>query len=75
MGVQIPHGKGQFLGKEVPIVKYRDTLRSRAKTGEPIEMPFGLWPRNGLRKHELDGVQIPREKGQFSGERVAHCKV
>ena len=25
-GVQIPHGKGQFLGKGSPIVKYRDFL-------------------------------------------------
>jgi len=27
-GVQIPHRKGQFWGKEVPIVKYRETLQS-----------------------------------------------
>jgi len=26
IGVQIPHGKGQFLGKGAPIVKYRDFL-------------------------------------------------
>jgi len=26
MGVQIPRGKGQFLGKRSPIVKYRDFL-------------------------------------------------
>jgi len=24
------------------------------KTAEPIEMPFGLWTRVGLRKHVLD---------------------
>ena len=28
MGVQIPHGKGQFEGEGRPIVKYRDTVRS-----------------------------------------------
>ena len=25
-GVQIPCGKGQFLGKEAPVLKYRDFL-------------------------------------------------
>jgi len=32
-------------------------------------MPFGLWTWVGHRNHVLDGVQIPREKGQFGGER------
>jgi len=31
-------------------------------------MPFRLWSRNGPRNHELDGVQIPHEKGQFWGK-------
>jgi len=26
-----------------------------AKTAEPIELPFGLWPRMGPRNHVLDG--------------------
>jgi len=30
-------------------------MRSRAKTAEPIEMPFGLWARMGRRNHALDG--------------------
>jgi len=30
-------------------------LVSPAKTAEPIEMPFGLWARIGLRNHVLDG--------------------
>jgi len=50
-----------------PIVTYRVawsvcrsvTLVSRAKTAEPIEMPFGLRTRVGLGNHVLDGVQIP----------------
>jgi len=48
-----------------------------AKTGEPIQVPFGLWPWNGPRKHELDKGPDPppQKKGQFSGERVARCKV
>jgi len=30
------------------------TIVSRAKTTEPIKMPFGLWTRVGPRKHVLD---------------------
>jgi len=48
-GVQIPHGKGQFEGKGCPIVKYRDMVRSRVKTAEPIEMLFGLYAWMGRR--------------------------
>jgi len=67
MGFKIPMGRGNFGGKRQPIVKYRDTLRSpvRAKTAELIVMLFGLWTQNGPRNHELDGVQIPHEKGNF----------
>jgi len=44
------------------------TLVSPAKMAEPIEMPFGLRTRVGLRNHELDGVQIPPwEAGNFEG--------
>jgi len=38
------------------------------QTAEPTEMPFGLWVRTSPRNHELDGVRIPREKGQFRGK-------
>jgi len=56
MGVQIPHGKGQFLGgKGRPIVKYRDTVVNCAKTAKLIVMPFGLWAWIGHRNHVLDG--------------------
>jgi len=50
-------GRGNFEGgNEHFIVKYRDTLQSSVqKTAEPIEMPFGLWPRMGPRNHVLDG--------------------
>jgi len=49
-------GRGDLEGgKGRPIVKYRDSQRSRAKTAEPIEMPFGLWARMGPRNHVLDG--------------------
>jgi len=55
-GVQIPHGKEQFCGgKGHQIVKYRDTLQSRAKMAEPIEMSFVLWDQMGRRNHALDG--------------------
>jgi len=54
-----PPWEGAILrGKRAShIVKYRDTLRSCAKTAEPIEMTFGLWARMGRRNHELDGVR------------------
>ena len=35
-----------------------DTLVSRAKTAEPIEMPFGLWTSVGQRNQALDEAQI-----------------
>jgi len=41
---------------------------STVKTAELIEMPFGMWTRVGPRKHVLDGVQIPIEKGNFDGK-------
>jgi len=41
------------------------TIVSGAKTAEPIEMPFGLWTRVGLRKHVLDKGSDSRCKGQF----------
>jgi len=42
------------------------TLVSRAKTAEPIEMPFGLKTRVGPENHVLDwGPDIPHGKGQF----------
>jgi len=72
MGVQIPRAKGKFWGKVMPGHAH-DTLpsaMSRAKMAEPIEMPFDLWTRMGPRKHVVDGVQIPRAKVQFLGERT-----
>jgi len=42
---------------------------SCAKIAEPIEMPFGLWTRMGLRKHVLDGAQIPYANGQWGRTR------
>jgi len=66
----------------VPIVKYRDTLRSPvqkqltcAKTAEPIVMQFGLWACSGSRNHEIDGGPDPPREGAILGERVPHCKV
>ena len=32
-------------------------------------MRFRLWTRTGPKNHELDGIQIPHEKGQFLGKR------
>jgi len=59
---------GRSLGLSVCLsVCLSVTLVSPAKTAEPIEMPFGLWPRVGPRKHVLYGDQIPRAKGQLLG--------
>jgi len=66
-GPDIPW-KGAILEKGAPIVKYRDTAVTCAKTAEPTVMPFGLLAHNGQRNHELDGVQIPHEKGQIWGK-------
>ena len=56
MGIKIRHGKGQFWGKGVPVVKYRDFLPwAVPKTAELIDLPFGLWTRVGRRKHKFKG--------------------
>ena len=47
------------------------TLVSRAKTAEPIEMPFGLWARMGQKNHVSDEVQIPMGRVDFKGEVAA----
>ena len=41
------------------------TLRSPAKTAEPIEMPFGLRTQVSPSNHVVDGVQVPHGKGHF----------
>jgi len=35
------------------------TSGNRAKTVEPIEMAFGVWPRVSPENHEFGGVRIP----------------
>jgi len=35
---------------------------------EPIKMPFALYTQKGPGNHALDGVQIPRGKGNFGGK-------
>jgi len=42
--------------------------RSRAKTAEPIVNRFGMYLGSGNRA--LDGIQIPRGKGQYSAEAI-----
>jgi len=61
MGVQISPWEGAILrGKGASHCKvYRDTLRSRAKTSESIEMPFELWARMGRRNH--GGPEVLRD--------------
>jgi len=51
------------------------TILSRAKTAEPIEMPFGIWTRVGTENHVLDGAPgLPVRSGNFEGERYLHGK-
>ena len=52
------------------------TLVSRAKTAEPIAMPFGLWTQVGQGNHVLDGgPDSPWEGAILRGEGAFHCKV
>jgi len=48
-------GRGNFLGKGRPIVKYRDSAANRAKTADAIEMPFVALSRVDPRNYVLDG--------------------
>jgi len=66
MGVQIPRGKGQFLGKGAPIVKYRDTLRSPVPNRSCCSLDYELGLPQGIIKKM--GVPIPHENGQFLGK-------
>jgi len=44
------------------------TVISPAEMAEPMEMPFGLWTRLGLRNHVLDkGLDCPVQMGNFWG--------
>jgi len=57
-----PPWEGAVLGKWAPIVNYRDTAVTCVRMH-----PHAVWivSQNGPRNHELHGVQIPHEKGQF----------
>ena len=47
-------GRGNFEGKERPIVRCKDSSAvSCAKTAELIEMLLGMWTWVGPRKHEV----------------------
>jgi len=63
-----PRGKRQFWRKGAPIVKYRDTAVTCAKTAEPVVMPLGLTSQSGSRNHELDGGPDPPREGQYWGK-------
>jgi len=68
-GVQIAHSIGKaILAERGSHVKYRNTAVTCVKTAELIVMLFGLWAQSDPRNHELDGVQIAHEKGQFWGK-------
>ena len=53
-GPRCPMGRGNFEGKERPIVRCKDSSAvSCAKTAELIEMLLGMWTWVGPRKHEV----------------------
>ena len=57
MGVQIPHGNGNFEeGRAAYCKVYGHSAVSCAKMAEPIEMPFGFRTGVGPRKHVLGWV-------------------
>jgi len=69
-GVQIPRGRGKFLGKRGAQCKVEGHYAvTCAKTAEPIVMPFRLSARSDSRNHELDGG--PEYSSAVFGKRVA----
>jgi len=73
-GVQIPHGKEQFLRGRTSHSKVQGhSAVVCAKTAEPNEMPFGLRTRVGSRNHVLDGGPDPPWEGAILEERRAQC--
>jgi len=63
-----PMGRGNYKGKWEAVRRHSDTLPWAVQ--KSIKMPLGLWTRVGLRKHVLDGAQIPHANGQLLGERT-----
>ena len=61
-----PDPPGHFEGEAAAHCKVQGySAVTCVKMAELIVMLFGLWARTGPRNRELDGVQIPHEKGQF----------
>ena len=72
-----PIGEGQFVLGNLAAhceVMGHSTMRC-AKTAEPIDMPFWMKTQVGPRNHLLDGVQIPKGKGQFLGLSGQHLGI
>jgi len=74
-GPDPPWERAILRGKGRPIVKYRYTLHhcmwsSVQKMAEPIQMPFGLWARMGLRKESSVrcGSRSLVGRGKFGGK-------
>jgi len=58
MGSSSPWEGAILREKGWPIITYRDSAVSCAKTAEPIEIPFGIGLGWVQTKHVLDEVQI-----------------
>jgi len=72
-GVQTPHGKGQFWRIGAPISKYMNFISavSCAKKAEPIDLPFGLWTRQGRRMHMFNRI---RQVAPMCPHWRSHCR-
>jgi len=70
-GVQIPHGNGNFEGREGAshCKVHGPSVVVYAEMAEPIEIPFGLRTRVGPGNHVLDGgPDTPIKRGNFGGK-------
>ena len=65
-GPDLPRGRGNSGGNVSAHRKVMGYSTGCAKTAESIDMPFWMKTRVGPRNHVLEGVQIPKGKGQFS---------
>ena len=65
-GSRSPHGKGQFLTKGAPVVKYRDFAVSFAETAEAKDLPFGLWKEAQVQSYSPGVANVPTVEGTLA---------
>jgi len=65
--------RGNFGEKRAPIVKYRLSAVSCAKTAEPIDLPFGLWTHVSRRKHKFNCIRQVAPTNRPSAAAMRPC--